>query len=48
MNQSNAATKDTRVLDDEWIALIMEAKEIGLSCSDIRAFLESASNKETT
>ncbi|WP_134702645.1 anti-repressor SinI family protein [Ammoniphilus sp. YIM 78166] len=26
-------------LDMEWVALILEAKELGLSCEDIREFL---------
>ncbi len=30
-------------LDREWVALILEAKELGLSCEEIREFLGQSS-----
>jgi DNA-binding transcriptional MerR regulator len=29
-------------LDEEWISLIMEAKKLGLSIEEVRAFFQSA------
>ncbi|MFJ7754938.1 anti-repressor SinI family protein [Peribacillus muralis] len=36
----------TSYLDLQWLSLIMEAKEIGLTPKEISAFLDSCSNKQ--
>ncbi|MEH7302829.1 anti-repressor SinI family protein [Neobacillus drentensis] len=33
------AERDVDVIDQEWMALILEAKELGLSITDVREFL---------
>ncbi|MCP1452405.1 anti-repressor SinI family protein [Priestia megaterium] len=35
----------TSTLDQEWIILIQEAKETGLSVKEVKAFLDSEQNK---
>lgn len=38
--------KDVGVIDEEWYALILEAKELGLSIDEIREFLNQNEVKE--
>ncbi|MBT2614005.1 MULTISPECIES: anti-repressor SinI family protein [unclassified Bacillus (in: firmicutes)] len=33
-------------LDEEWISLIIEAKELGVSIDEIREFIQSFNNAE--
>ncbi len=33
-------------LDEEWISLIIEAKELGVSIDEIREFIQSLNNVE--
>jgi DNA-binding transcriptional MerR regulator len=33
-------------LDEEWISLIIEAKELGVSIDEIREFIQSYNNAE--
>ncbi|WP_082693096.1 anti-repressor SinI family protein [Bacillus sp. FJAT-29814] len=35
------------MLDQEWIELIMEAKQLGLTVEEIKEFLEQNSNRES-
>lgn len=35
-------------LDAEWIRLILMAKQIGLSCEEVRIYLQKASQSEET
>lgn len=34
-------------VEDEWISLMMEAKQLGLSIQEIRGFLQVAQQQET-
>ncbi|MBU3569575.1 MULTISPECIES: anti-repressor SinI family protein [Priestia] len=36
--------KDEKALDLEWVMLIMEAKETGISIEEVRQFLQSISS----
>ena len=36
------------VIDQEWMALILEAKDLGLSIEDVRDFLNRDSQKESS
>ncbi len=33
--------KEVEVIDEEWLALILEAKELGLSIDEVREFLNA-------
>jgi len=39
------AERDVDVIDQEWMALILEAKELGLSITDVREFLHQDGQK---
>ncbi|UOQ45680.1 anti-repressor SinI family protein [Halobacillus salinarum] len=39
------ALTDTLTLDEEWIALLEEAKEMGLSLEEVEAFIKDAEQK---
>jgi len=38
--------REVDVIDQEWMALILEAKELGLSIEDVRDFLNRDSQEE--
>lgn len=37
--------RDVNVIDQEWMALILEARELGLSIADVREFLHQDGQK---
>ncbi|MFJ7725002.1 anti-repressor SinI family protein [Neobacillus sp. NPDC097160] len=39
--------RDVDVIDQEWMALIFEAKELGLSIEDVRDFLNRDHHQES-
>jgi DNA-binding transcriptional MerR regulator len=38
----NMTERETSTIDEEWLKLILEAKEIGLSIEEIRDFLNQS------
>jgi hypothetical protein len=43
---NNVVNEVETVLDVEWVALILEAKELGLSIEEVHTFLQTSNKKE--
>lgn len=45
-NEVNKETLEEEKIDWQWVSLLMEARELGLSPNDIRFFLQTTAKKK--